>query len=47
MDIVAEGVETERQAQCLRECGVPAAQGFLFAPALSNDVLLQQFGARA
>ena len=34
MDLVAEGVETIEQAEYLREKGIFAAQGFLFAPAL-------------
>jgi predicted signal transduction protein with EAL and GGDEF domain len=31
LDVVAEGVETEHQAEVLRACGCLAAQGYLFA----------------
>lgn len=31
LDVVAEGVETERQADFLRACGCPTAQGYLYA----------------
>jgi diguanylate cyclase (GGDEF)-like protein/PAS domain S-box-containing protein len=37
LDVVAEGVETERQCDILRAIGCDYAQGFLFAPALPAD----------
>ncbi len=43
IDIVGEGVETEAQAQCLRDCGVVAAQGYLYSPAIDNDALIAHF----
>ena len=40
LDVVAEGVETERQAESLRAAGCTKAQGFLFArPAPSADLV--------
>ncbi len=44
LDVVAEGVETEQQAQALRDCGVVHAQGFLYARALPSDELVARFG---
>lgn len=41
MGIVAEGVETLQQIERLRELGVTAAQGFIFAPALPGDVFIE------
>jgi sensor c-di-GMP phosphodiesterase-like protein len=41
MDIVAEGVETFEQVVCLRERGIRAAQGFVFAPPLPGASFLQ------
>ncbi|HTJ01330.1 MAG TPA: GGDEF domain-containing protein [Methylovirgula sp.] len=35
--IVAEGVETEDQAQLLRQFGCALAQGYLYSPAVSRD----------
>lgn len=48
MDIVAEGVETEAEAQAMRLVGVSELQGFYFSRAVpANDVdgLLQAFNA--
>lgn len=41
MGIVAEGVETLQQIERLRELGVTAAQGFIFAPPLPGDVFIE------
>lgn len=41
MDIIAEGVETFEQVACLRDRGVRAAQGFVFAPPLPGASMLQ------
>ena len=34
MTVVGEGVETQEQAQCLRELGCDELQGYLFSPAV-------------
>ena len=39
LDVIAEGVEDERQARILTELGCPFGQGFLFSKPLSSDVL--------
>ena len=39
LDIIAEGVEDERQAKILTELGCPYGQGYLFAKPLNSDVL--------
>jgi EAL domain-containing protein (putative c-di-GMP-specific phosphodiesterase class I) len=39
LDIIAEGVEDERQAQILQSIGCPLAQGFLFSRPLAPDAL--------
>lgn len=44
--VVAEGVETEAQAQALRDCGITQAQGWLYAAALTGSELLERFGSR-
>ncbi len=44
LDVIAEGVELEQQAQALRESGIQHAQGFLYAPALPCDELVARFG---
>ncbi len=41
MEVVAEGVETFEQVICLRDRGVRAAQGFVFAPPLPGSSFLQ------
>ena len=41
MGIVAEGVETTQQIERLRELGVTAAQGYVFAPALAGSVFIE------
>jgi diguanylate cyclase (GGDEF)-like protein len=44
LDVVAEGVESERQREFLREIGIGIGQGYLFAPALEPDELEARFG---
>lgn len=46
IDVVGEGVETEAQADCLRDCGVVAVQGWLYSPAIDNEVLVAGFGGK-
>jgi sensor c-di-GMP phosphodiesterase-like protein len=41
MDIIAEGVESFEQVVYLRDRGIRAAQGFVFAPALPGPAFLQ------
>ena len=41
MEIIAEGVETFEQVVRLRELGVRAAQGYVFAPPLPGSAFLQ------
>ncbi len=41
MEVIAEGVENFEQVACLRERGVRAAQGFVFAPPLPGSSFLQ------
>jgi EAL domain-containing protein (putative c-di-GMP-specific phosphodiesterase class I) len=41
LTVVAEGVETQAQMDCLRELDCAAYQGFLCAPALSADAFAQ------
>jgi EAL domain-containing protein (putative c-di-GMP-specific phosphodiesterase class I) len=44
--VVAEGVETAEQAQCLRELGAEAAQGYLYAPPLPAEEAERWWRAR-
>ncbi|RBA24067.1 two-component system response regulator [Herminiimonas fonticola] len=39
LDIIAEGVEDERQAKILTELGCPYGQGYLFSKPLTSDAL--------
>jgi EAL domain-containing protein (putative c-di-GMP-specific phosphodiesterase class I) len=39
LDVIAEGVEDERQAKILSELGCAVGQGYLFAKPLTSDVL--------
>lgn len=39
LDVIAEGVEDERQAEILSELGCAVGQGYLFAKPLTSDVL--------
>jgi sensor c-di-GMP phosphodiesterase-like protein len=41
MDVVAEGVESFEQVVHLRELGIRAAQGYVFAPPLPAPVFLK------
>lgn len=47
LKVVAEGVETEQQFQCLRGEGSDVVQGFLFSPAVAADVAADQLASRA
>ena len=47
MTLVAEGIETEAQAEALREAGCHGAQGFLYSPALSVEDAEEWLAARA
>lgn len=46
IDVVGEGVETKEQADCLRDCGVHGAQGWLYSPAIGNDALIALLSKR-
>jgi sensor c-di-GMP phosphodiesterase-like protein len=45
MDVIAEGVETFDQVVYLRNIGILAAQGYVFAPPLPGSSFLQLIGA--
>lgn len=42
LDVIAEGVETEEQAELLRNFGCVSAQGYLFAHPVAENSLLEQ-----
>jgi len=41
--VIAEGVETEKQLEMLREWGSQECQGFLFSPAVAPNEFLKKF----
>ena len=48
LQVIAEGIETDRQLQHLRDLGCDIGQGFLFSAALNRDDLLVRLrGAKA
>lgn len=47
LDVIAEGVEDERQARILTELGCPLGQGYLFARPMASDALHEWLGKYA
>ena len=47
LDVIAEGVETQEQAEMLRSLGCTKAQGWLYYKALPNDDLQALLQAQA
>jgi len=43
LQVIAEGVETEAQAEWLRERGCPFAQGYLYSRPVASDEFVQRF----
>lgn len=49
LNIIAEGIETQEQAECLQALGCQFGQGYLYSPAVPASIvteLLQRFGER-
>ena len=46
LDVIAEGVETQDQIASLRDAGVYAIQGFVYAPPMSAEEFLRWVKAR-
>ena len=47
LDLVAEGVESEEQANCLQQQGCMTGQGFLYARPMTADALIEWMGSHA
>ena len=47
VDVICEGVETEAQAQILRDAGVRMAQGYYFSRPIPAEALQAYYSARA
>lgn len=45
IEVVAEGIETEQQAELLRGLGCPLGQGFLFSRPMSAALAIDRYGA--
>jgi diguanylate cyclase (GGDEF)-like protein/PAS domain S-box-containing protein len=43
MQVIAEGIETQEQLECLRRYGCPEGQGFYFSRAINAESFLQLF----
>ncbi len=41
MSVIAEGIETDAQLQCLKQLGCDHYQGFLYSPALPGDAFIE------
>ena len=43
VDVIAEGVETQEQADYLQQAGCPKAQGFLYSKPITLEALIKLF----